>query len=108
MLQRMKKPMGITLIIAAVIAIAATGDYVHRCMAPPLSREEASERALARLEKFKKSFGVREVFTLTESSFDKQSSAWIFSFTSKDCTVMIVTDRCHGDDIGGLTACGST
>ena len=84
---------------------ALTVDYWRRCHAAPLTKEEALERAKVRLETFAKSVNVgRTLPTLVDAEFDGLTNSWIVTYRNSDCSLDVIVDRCHGDDIGGVSA----
>lgn len=89
----------------AIVAIAGAADHIYRCTGAPLTREEATVRAEQRMERYRKSFNVREKLNLVETTFDDYSKAWLFTYTGIHCSVIIVVDRCRGDDVGSTNAC---
>jgi hypothetical protein len=93
------------LLIPAIVAIAGGADYIYRCTGAPLTREEAIVRAEQRLDRYRRSFNVHEKLNLVETSFDQDTKAWLFTYTGLHCSVIIVVDRCHGDDVGSTNAC---
>jgi hypothetical protein len=95
-------------LILAVAAIAICADYARRCYGPPLSREEALHRGQLRLERFIKTHKVPgELPVLVSEQYEQDTRTWLLSYESKGCKVIVMVDRCHGDDIGGTSACGT-
>lgn len=95
-------------LIVALVAIGIAVDYWRRCHGPPLLREEALQRAQLRLESFMKSFNVPGEFPrLVDETFESDTNAWLLTYENESCKVIVIVDRCHGDDIGGATACQS-
>ena len=60
------------------------------CSAAPLTRDQAIQRAQARLGKFSTSLGFHERFTEPSARFDDDSRSWIVTFRSPEC--MVITD----------------
>lgn len=90
----------LTCLIFAVFLI----DYLIRCHGKPLSREEALERANAKLQRFSRKFVVGDTLPkLVEEQYDPHKKEWIFTFDNSTCSVIIIADRCHGTDIGGVS-----
>ena len=91
--------------VFVIAAIAIAADHFYRCSAQPLSREEASNRGVQQLERYKKSFQIHEDMRLEEARFDQDTKAWLLTYAGKRCSVIIIVDRCHGDEVGGTNAC---
>jgi hypothetical protein len=107
MLQAMKRKRWILALVGLIIAGALGADYGMRCWRPPLSKEEAIERANARLARYTKSFDVKETLQMTEATFERDTGAWLVTFVGPKCRVIIIADRCRGDDVGSTNACAS-
>jgi len=91
------------MVIALVFAVFVA-DHLFRCHGKPLSREEALERANAKLQRFARKFVVGDTLPkLVEEQYDPQKEEWIFSFDNSTCSIIIIADRCHGTDIGGAS-----
>jgi hypothetical protein len=91
------------MVIALVFAVFVA-DYLFRCHGKPLSREEALERANAKLQRFSKKSVVGDTLPkLVEEQYDPQKEEWMFTFDNSTCSVIIIADRCHGTDIGGVS-----
>jgi len=105
-LQSMKAKFAVvaTLTVIATAVVLGAQHYFH-CHSGPVPEEEAQSRAKARVEKFKKSFGITEQLTLSERHFDPASSSWLFTFSGNACSVIITVDACHGDEVGSSSAC---
>jgi hypothetical protein len=92
---------------AVVLAGATLGslaflDYWARCHGTPLSREEALRRAEARVSRYAKSFHIPgSLPPMTSMDFDASTNAWLVTFKNDTCQIIVISDRCHGDDIGG-------
>jgi hypothetical protein len=86
--------------VAAPVRSAASS-----CSAAPLTRDQAIQRAQARLGKFSASLGFHERFTEPSARFDDDSQSWIVTFRSPECMVMMVVDRCKPNELGGTTDC---
>lgn len=90
--------------VIALVFVIFGADYLFRCHGQPLSREEALERANAKLQRFSKKFVTGNTLpTLIGDQYDPQRKEWTFTFKNPTCTVGIIADRCHGTDIGGLS-----
>lgn len=100
----MSKKFRIAGVFIALIFAVLVADYLFRCHGKPLSREEALERANAKLQRFSKKFVTGgSLPTLVEEQYDPQRKEWTFTFKNPVCTVGIIADRCHGTDIGGIS-----
>ncbi|HWH40126.1 MAG TPA: hypothetical protein VNU21_09830 [Usitatibacter sp.] len=93
--------------LALLVAVATLGaaDYGYRCLRSPLERNEAIARANVVLIRYKASFDVKEAMHMTDMSFDVSSNAWLVTFAGPTCAVIIIADRCHGDEVGSTNAC---
>lgn len=105
MLQTVKRTHWVLIAVALAVAMALGADYGFRCHGSPLSRDEALARANARLEHFSKSFNVKEAMTLSDATFEADTKGWLVTFTGPKCKVIIIVDRCHGDDVGSTNGC---
>jgi hypothetical protein len=94
-------------IVGTVVVVGAAlfVDYWAKCHGAPLSRDEALQRAKARAERFTKSHRTHPVPEAVKMEFDRKSNVWLVTFEGTDCEIIIITDRCHGDDVGGAR-CG--
>lgn len=107
-LRRRKGSVWITLSGSLVLTflIADAADNWNRCYSAPLSRAEAIERAHTRFERFAQSYSLPSPLpTLVDAEFEADSNSWLVTFRGNDCEVIVITDRCRGDDIGGTTKC---
>jgi hypothetical protein len=103
--QKVTKKWGITLIVVALAALALFGEHYSRCNGKPLSREEALQRANAQLQLLARDFELGDSLpVLTEEQYDTTHKSWILTFRNPTCEVSIIADRCHGTDIGGVSA----
>jgi hypothetical protein len=94
----------IPLVVIALVSAVFIADYLFRCHGKPLSREQALERANAKLQRFSKKFVTGDTLpTLVGEQYDPQRKEWTFTFKNPTCTVGIIADRCHGTDIAGLS-----
>ena len=106
MLQMKKTALGVALVLVALIAAILFGDYYLRCHGKPLSREEALQRATAKLQRFSQDFVIGDPLpALVEEKYEADEKVWMFTFHNSTCTIDILADRCHGTDIGGTTGC---
>ena len=100
-----------TTVLALVIVVAVAGailavDHFRLCNASPLSRDEALRRATEKLRSYSQKFTVDNLPTEpVEEHYDEAQKTWSFRFRGKACEIIILTDRCHGTDIGGTNGC---
>ena len=105
-MQKMKR-----IVIGLFVALAIIGsvfvvDHVVRCNGKPLTRDEALQRASAKLKRFSQKFVVGDATPeLVEEHYDDKQKVWMFTFRGKACEIIILADRCHGTDIGGTNGC---
>jgi hypothetical protein len=58
--------------------------------------------ALARVERYVRSFRTRSVFPAPPNmAFDSRTNEWPATFTYVNCEILVLSDRCHGDGVGG-------
>ena len=96
----------IALLMVPLVAAFVFGDYYLRCHSKPLSREEALQRATAKLQRFSQKFVVGEPLpAVVQEHYDADQKLWMFTFKNSTCTIDIVADRCHGTDIAGTNGC---
>lgn len=95
----------LALAAVAIVATALAADYGSRCLRAPLDRSEAITRADSVLARYRQSFGVREDMPLKDASFDPDTKAWLVTYEGPRCAVIIIADRCHGDEVGSTNAC---
>jgi hypothetical protein len=94
----------IALIIAALVAAAILVDHYSRCYGRPLTREEAVRRANAQLQNLDKDFVLGAPLPVdVGEQYDPDKKTWIITFRGVNCELSIITDRCHGTDIGGMS-----
>jgi hypothetical protein len=100
---RKKIELGIAIVIVLIV-VALFAEYWFRCHGKPLSREEGLHRAQVRLESLSKSWILGDPLpTLTGEQFDAKDGSWTFTFRNDTCEVDIITDRCKGTDVGGMS-----
>jgi hypothetical protein len=104
-LQKINARVWIVLAIVAV-AVVLLAEHGLRCWRSPLTREEAVARGKIRLDRFARTFNVNESLTLSEATFESDRNAWLLTYTGLRCKMIIIVDRCNGDDVGGVNACG--
>jgi hypothetical protein len=103
-LQNLRKTGGIVLIVAALAAVVLSADYYSRCYGKPFSRDEAMRRANAQLQYLAKYFVLGDTPpVLVDEQYDSYAKTWMLTFRSPTCEVIVIADRCHGTDIGGLS-----
>jgi hypothetical protein len=104
-MQKVTKKLGITVIVVALAALALFGEHYSRCHGKPLSRDEALQRANAQLQLLARDFVLGDPLpALSKEQYDPIDKLWILTFHNSTCEVSIIADRCHGTDIGGVTA----
>jgi hypothetical protein len=90
--------------VTALIVFVFLADYLFRCHGRALSRQEALERADAKLKRFSKKYVVGDTLPrLVEEQYDPERKEWMFTFENSTCSIIIVADRCNGTDIGGVS-----
>src|SRR5258708_98378 len=93
----------------AAIAVLVLGallfvDYWSRCHGKPLSREESLQRANVTLQHLSKDWVLGDPLpSLVEEQFEPKDGSWLFTFRNNTCEVSIITDRCNGTDVGGMS-----
>jgi hypothetical protein len=104
-LQKMtKKWWIISLLVVGLAAGVLFADRYYRCHGAPLSRDEAVNRARAQLNFLSHDYDLgKSLPVLKSEQYDARTRSWTITFRSESCEVMVITDRCHGTDIGGLS-----
>ncbi len=91
-------------LVVGLLALAI--EYARKCYGPPLSRQEAVSRGQARLERFIRTHRVTgDLPVLAEEQYEQDTKTWLLTYVGKTCKVIVMVDRCHGDDVGSSTAC---
>src|SRR5438270_11359636 len=99
-----KRVWQVGLISAVLIAAALFADYWFRCHGAPLSRADALQRANTRLQYLSGDWDlVTPLPSLAEEQYDAEDGTWMFTFSNSVCAVGIITERCHGTDVGGVS-----
>jgi hypothetical protein len=99
-----KRVWQVGLISVALIAAALFADYWFRCHGAPLRRAEALQRANTHLQYLSGDWDLGTPLpSLAEEQYDGKDGTWMFTFSNSVCTVDIITDRCHGTDVGGMS-----
>lgn len=63
-------------------------------------------RADLRLERFAKSHAMHGALPkFKETQFEADTNSWLVTYKNNECDVIVITDRCHGDDIGAASGC---
>jgi hypothetical protein len=106
MLQSLGKATWAILIVIALVVAGVIVERSLRCHGSPLTREEALQRAAARLARYAKAFDIGDAPAVLLKE-EQESGGWIFTYRTAKCDVMVTVDRCHGDDIGGSSGCKS-
>jgi hypothetical protein len=89
----------------ALFALILFGDYYARCHSKPLSHAEALERAKTQLQYLSRDFVIGNSDpSLVDEQYDASERTWTFTFRNGACEVTVITDRCKGTDIGGISA----
>ena len=92
-------------VISIAVAVVAT-DYWRRCHGPTLTKVEAVDRAQKQLTRFLTSHHVHEAtFSVVDAQFESDTNSWLITYKSSTCSVIVITDRCHGDEIGAASEC---
>jgi len=79
--EQVSKKIRIAVVFIALVSAVLGADYLFRCHGKPLSREEALERANAKLQRFSKKFVTGDSLpTLVEEQYDPQRKEWTFTF----------------------------
>ena len=103
-LRQMSKKLKITLIVVALALAVLSADHYSRCHGKTLSREEALHRAQSQLQLLARDFFLGDSLpTLKDEQYDPSSKSWTITFRNSTCEVSIITDRCHGTDVGGVS-----
>jgi hypothetical protein len=105
MLQTMKKGRWIIGFLLLAVALALGADYGFRCLSSPLTRDEAIARAKVRLDRYSRTYNVKEAMTFSDATFQDDKNLWLVTFVGPKCKVILIIDRCHGDEVGSTNAC---
>ncbi len=92
--------------MVVVLSVAALlfADYWSRCHGQPLSREEALRRANTSMQYLSKDWVLGSPLPgLAAEEYDPKDGSWMFTFRNDTCEVDIITDRCNGTDVGGMS-----
>ena len=92
----------------AVVVIVAGATLIYdrwlRCHGKPLGRAEALQNATSQLRMLSQDFSLGSPSpSLAEEQYDSVRGTWMFTFRNTTCTVDIITDRCKGTEVGGMT-----
>jgi len=91
---------------AALISLVALVSSYMRCHAPPLARDEALARGSVVRDRFLREFKLNgPTPTLMKIEREPDSAAWLLTYKSESCSLIVVVDRCHGDEVGSASAC---
>jgi len=103
-LPKLSKKWVIALVVVVLVLIVLFLDHYSRCYGKPLSREEALQRANRQLQFLNKDFVLGDTLPiLAAEEYNPDTRTWILTFRSPTCEVSIITDRCHGTDVGGMS-----
>jgi hypothetical protein len=109
MLQKVSTTWRLVIACIVVVSLVAVGLVVEqrvRCHGEPLSREEAFQRAHAKLQRFSEKFVLGEALPpLVDERYDADQKLWSFTFRNSTCEIIILADRCKGTDVGGTNGC---
>ena len=91
--------------IIAVLTIEHLIERYIRCyVKPPLTREEGLQRSTTYWKDLSKDFVLGGEFpTLSEERYDAERKEWAFTFSNSTCTVVVITDRRQGTEVGGMS-----
>lgn len=90
--------------IITVSAAFLFGDWWFRCHGKPLGRVEALHRANVSLQYLSRDWVLGDPMpSLASEQFDPSDGSWMFTFKNSVCEVSIITDRCKGTDVGGMS-----
>jgi hypothetical protein len=104
-LRTLSKVAVVVFILGASAVAVLTADHLFRCSGRPFSRDEARREPNAQLQYLAKYFVLGDAPpTLVEEEYDPYAKTWMLTFRSADCEVIVIADRCHGTDIGGVNA----
>ena len=84
------------------LTVVALG-FFGCCGNPELSRDEALASANQYVDQMRQYTAFPETPRVTEGVFDTDAKSWSFTFESGECKIVIITDRCDGADVGGIT-----
>jgi hypothetical protein len=91
------------LLLLAGAAFLFYQDWLN-CHGKPLAREEALRDASSELQDLSRSFSLgNPPPSLSAEKYDDVRGEWMFTFSNLDCTVDIITDRCKGTEVGGMS-----
>jgi hypothetical protein len=100
-----KKLWGAAALGIVLFVVILFGDYYARCHGKPLSRAEALERADKQLQYLSRDFVLGNSDpSLVDEQYDASERTWTFTFRNGASEVTVITDRCKGTDIGGISA----
>jgi hypothetical protein len=99
-----KRVLSTSAVAVALVAALLFGDYWLRCHGKPLARDEALKRANIRMQYLSKDWVLGSPLpVLVAEQYDPKDGSWMFTFRNNTCQVDIVTDRCNGTDVGGMS-----
>jgi hypothetical protein len=91
-------------VLVLLVAMALFAEYWFRCHGNPLDREEAVRRADKQLWYLSRDWVLGNPLpALAEEQYDASDGSWRFTYRNATCEVSIITDRCNGTDIGGVS-----
>ena len=92
--------------IVVIVLLAGGLYYDHwlRCNGKPYERAEALRNANSFLQSLSQDFLLGDPLpSLAEEQYDSPQETWMFTFRNSTCTVDIITDRCQGTEVGGMS-----
>ncbi len=92
------------IVVVSLTASVLYYDHWSRCNSKPLERSEALRNATVFLQSMSRDFELGDPPPLlVEEQYDSVREAWMFTFRNTACEVAIITDRCQGTEVGGMT-----
>ena len=92
------------IVVLAILAGKLSYDQWARCSGKPYERAEALRDATSLLESLSKSFSLGDPLpSLKDEQYDSPRQTWMFTFRNATCTVDIISDRCKGTEVGGVS-----
>jgi hypothetical protein len=95
---------GVVFIAIALLAGSLYYDHRSRCNGKQYERAEALLDATSFLQSLSHDFLLGDPLpSLKEEQYDSPHETWTFTFRNATCTVDIITDRCQGTEVGGMS-----
>jgi hypothetical protein len=94
--------------VLGVVVVLLAGmlyyDHWSRCSGKPYERADALRNATSFLQSLSRDFSLGDPPpSLVEEQYDSARATWMFTFRNATCTLDIITDRCKGTEVGGMT-----